>query len=318
MEDFNIFSIGVEDINTHEQEVNTTGNMMYKPSADDGKDGTYKALIRFVPNIENPRNSLIKKYVNWLTGPNGDSKLIDSPTTIGEHCPVSDAFFRLRKSESAVDRKASDKLKRRESYVALVKIIKDPQQPDLEGTYKVFKFGYKIKEKIEEETKPAFGEPTQIYDLFEGKNFELIITRQGEYNNYDKSKFSATRSAIAIDGKPAERNQEAMTSIKGELDTAPSLDPYGYKKWDAETLDFVNGILRQYLNPGSSMDSVISTPKPAAKKAAVKEAAPVTGNDANFEFPDTMTATPTAAETKSSTASADSDDLDSFLDEIGI
>ena len=38
MEDFNIFSIGVEDINTHEQEVNTTGNMMYKPSADDGKD----------------------------------------------------------------------------------------------------------------------------------------------------------------------------------------------------------------------------------------------------------------------------------------
>jgi hypothetical protein len=212
----------------------------------------------------------------------------------------------------------SDKLKRREQYYSLIKVVKDPQNPELEGTYKVFKFGYKIKEKIEEETKPAFGEPTQIYDLFEGKNFELIITRQGEYNNYDKSKFSATRSAIAIDGKPAERNQEAMTSIKGELDTAPSLDPYGYKKWDAETLDFVNGILRQYLNPGSSMDSVISTPKPAAKKAAVKEAAPVTGNDANFEFPDTMTATPTAAETKSSTASADSDDLDSFLDEIGI
>jgi hypothetical protein len=64
------------------------------------------------------------------------------------------------------------------------------------------------------------------------------------------------------------------------------------------------------------MDSVISTSRPAVKKAAVKEA--VTGNDANFEFPDNMTATPTKAETKSSTASADSDDLDSFLDEIGI
>ena len=109
-----------------------------------------------------------------------------------------------------------------------------------------------------------------------------------------------------------------MTIIKSELDAAPSLEPYGYKKWDAETLDFVNGILRQYLNPGSSMDSIVSTPKPAAKKAAVKEAASVSGNDANFEFPDTMTATPTTAETKSSTASADSDDLDSFLDEIGI
>jgi hypothetical protein len=318
MADFDIFNLSVSDVETHETKSSSSTNEIYKPSADDGKDGTYKALIRFVPNPTNPRNSLVKKYVHWLTDANGDGRLIDSPSTVGDKCPIADAFFKLRKSDSAVDRKMSDKLKRREQYYSLIKVVKDPQNPELEGTYKVFKFGYKIKEKIEEETKPAFGEPTQIYDLFEGKNFELIITRQGEYNNYDKSKFSATRSAIAIDGKPAERNQEAMTSIKGELDTAPSLDPYGYKKWDAETLDFVNGILRQYLNPGSSMDSVISTPKPAAKKAAVKEAAPVTGNDANFEFPDTMTATPTAAETKSSTASADSDDLDSFLDEIGI
>lgn len=316
MADFDIFNLSVSDVETHETKSSSSTNEIYKPSADDGKDGTYKALIRFVPNPTNPRNSLVKKYVHWLTDANGDGRLIDSPSTVGDKCPIADAFFKLRKSDSAVDRKMSDKLKRREQYYSLIKVVKDPQNPELEGTYKVFKFGYKIKEKIEEETKPAFGEPTQIYDLFEGKNFELIITRQGEYNNYDKSKFSATRSAIAVSGKPAERNQEAMTAIKGELDTAPSLDPYGYKKWDAETLDFVNGILRQYLNPGSSMDSVISTPKPAAKKAAVKEAA--TGNDANFEFPDNMTATPTKAETKSSTASADSDDLDSFLDEIGI
>ena len=316
MAEFDIFNLSVSDVETHETKSANSTNEIYKPSADDGKDGTYKALIRFVPNPTNPRNSLVKKYVHWLTDANGDGRLIDSPSTVGDKCPIADAFFKLRKSDSAVDRKMSDKLKRREQYYSLIKIVKDPQNPELDGTYKVFKFGYKIKEKIEEETKPAFGEPTQIYDLFEGKNFELIITRQGEYNNYDKSKFSSTRSAIAIDGKPAERNQDAMTSIKGELDAAPSLDPYGYKKWDAETLDFVNAILRQYLNPGSSMDSVISTSRPAVKKAAVKEA--VTGNDANFEFPDNMTATPTKAETKSSTASADSDDLDSFLDEIGI
>ena len=316
MAEFDIFNLSVSDVETHETKSANSTNEIYKPSADDGKDGTYKALIRFVPNPTNPRNSLVKKYVHWLTDANGDGRLIDSPSTVGDKCPIADAFFKLRKSDSAVDRKMSDKLKRREQYYSLIKIVKDPQNPELDGTYKVFKFGYKIKEKIEEETKPAFGEPTQIYDLFEGKNFELIITRQGEYNNYDQSKFSSTRSAIALDGKPAERNQEAMTSIKAELDTAPSLDPYGYKKWDAEALDFVNSILRQYLNPGSSMDSVISTPKPAAKKAAVKEA--VTGNDTDFEFPDTMTSNPSATETKSSTASTDSDDLDSFLDEIGI
>jgi hypothetical protein len=272
MEDFNIFSIGVEDINTHEQEVNANGNMMYKPSADDGKDGTYSALVRFVPNIENPRNSLIKKYVNWLTGPNGESKLVDSPSTVGEHCPVSDAFFRLRKSESAVDRKASDKLKRRESYVSLVKIIKDPQQPELEGTYRIFKFGYKIKEKIDAELKPTFGDPTQVFDLFEGKNFELVITRQNDYNNYDKSKFSSSKSAIALGEKTAERTKEDMETIKNELEGAPSLKQFEYRPWDEETRNFVNSVIKMYLNPGDAMDALTnqfdagSTPAPKAEK----------------------------------------------------
>tara|TARA_B100001093_G_scaffold471549_2_gene493915 strand:- start:4221 stop:5159 length:939 start_codon:yes stop_codon:yes gene_type:complete len=310
MEDFNIFSIGVEDINTHEQEANTNTNMMYKPSADDGKDGTYKALIRFVPNIENPRNSLVKKYVNWLTGPDGESRLIDSPTTVGEHCPVSDAFFRLRKSESAVDRKASDKLKRRESYVSLVKIIKDPQQPELEGTYKIFKFGYKIKEKVDAELKPTFGDPTQVFDLFEGKNFELVITRQNDYNNYDKSKFSSSKSAIMIGEKAAERSKEDMATIKNELEGAPSLKQFEYRPWDDETRDFVNSVIKMYLNPGDAMDAVTNAFEAKPKDTTAAKAATTT------------TATPkaekatTSKEDKKEATPAGGDDLESFLNDL--
>ena len=308
MADFDIFNLGVADVDTHQQQSSTTDNI-YKPSADQGKDGTYKALIRFVPNPANPRNSLVKKYVHWLTDAEGNGRLIDSPSTVNEKCPIADVFFKLRNSDSAVDRKMSDKLKRREQYYSLIKVIKDPQNPEYEGQYMIYKFGYKIKEKIDEELKPAFGEPTQVFDLFEGKNFELIITRQGEYNNYDKSKFSANRSPISIDGTPAERNQETMASIKAELDNAPSLEPYEYKAWDGETRDFVNGILRQYLNPGSSIDSVVSKPKAApAKKAAVAEAATPSATD--FEFPSEMTSTPTAVST--------GDDLDDFLNDLDI
>ena len=307
-EDFNIFSIGVEDINTHEQEVSTASNIMYKPTADDGKDGTYKALIRFVPNIENPRNSLVKKYVNWLTGPDGESKLVDSPSSIGEHCPVSDAFFRLRKSESAVDRKASDKLKRREQYVSLVKIIKDPQFPELEGTYKIFKFGYKIKEKIDAELKPDFGDPTQVFDLFEGKNFELIITRQNDYNNYDKSKFSSSKSPVVIgsDNKTAERVEEDMSAIKTELENAPSLKTFEYQAWDEPTREFVNSVIKMYLNPGDAMDAVTNstfeTPAAPKKEAPKKEVVTeVAGSNAN------------------NSAKAESgDDLESFLNDLEI
>ena len=304
MADFDIFNLGVSDVETHDQQ-NTKTDVIYKPSADQGKDGTYKALIRFVPNPSNPRNSLVKKYVHWLTDASGNGRLVDSPSSVGESCPIAESFFKLRNSDSAVDRKMSEKLKRREQYYALIKVVKDPQNTALEGQYMVYKFGYKIKEKIDEELKPAFGEPTQVFDLFEGKNFELIITRQGEYNNYDKSKFSATRSAISIEGEPAERSKESMATIKAELDAAPSLEPYEYKAWDGDARDFVNGILRQYLNPGSSMDTVTSKPKAAPVKAKVAAAVATEATNTN------PSPTPVAS-------AEDGDDLDSFLNDLDI
>lgn len=311
MADFDIFNLSVSDVETHDTQ-STKTDVIYKPSADQGKDGTYKALIRFVPNPANPRNSLVKKYVHWLTDAAGNGRLIDSPSSVGESCPIAEVFFKLRNSDSAVDRKMSEKLKRREQYYSLIKVIKDPQNPDLEGQYMVYKFGYKIKEKIDQELKPAFGEPTQVFDLFAGKNFELIITRQGEYNNYDSSKFSASQSAISINGEAAERSQESMAAIKEELDNAPSLEPYEYKAWDGDARDFVNGILRQYLNPGSSMDSVVSNTSSNTN----------TTTSSNDDLFPTETAAPAAAptpvaETTTSTSS-DSDDLDTFLNDLDI
>jgi len=227
--------------------------------------------------------------------------LVDSPSTIGEKCPIADVFWKLRKSDSAVDRKSSEKLKRRQQYYALVKIIKDPQNTDLEGQYKIFKFGYKIKEKIDAELKPNFGEPTQVFDLFEGKNFELVITRQGEYNNYDTSKFSASQSAVIMGDAPAERNKETMTAIKAELESAPSLKGYDYQAWDEDTRSFVNDVLRMYLNPGDSIGEMTSSaPRKKTKTAtAVAEKA-----------------APTKTESTSSVST--DDDLDSFLDDLDI
>ena len=310
MADFDIFNLSVADVDTHETASSNKEDIIYKPTADDGKDGTYKALIRFVPNPENPRKSLIRKYVHWMTDPAGNGRLVDSPASVGEKCPIQDAFFRLRKSDSAVDRKMSEKLKRREQFYSLIKIIKDPQRPDLEGQYMIFKYGYKIKEKIDEELKPSFGESTQVFDLFEGKNFELIITRQGEYNNYDKSKFSASKSAIVIDGAPVERTKEAMAAIKSELDSAPKLEPYEYRQWDDQTRDFVNSVLGQYIsNPGAAVGAVTS------QRAAVSESkstsssstvSPATAQEA-FDF-DTPSATKVDAD----------DDLESFLNDLDL
>jgi hypothetical protein len=53
MADFDIFNLSVDAVDTHEVQSTGSGNDIYKPTADEGKDGTYKALVRFVPNPEN-------------------------------------------------------------------------------------------------------------------------------------------------------------------------------------------------------------------------------------------------------------------------
>ena len=90
-------------------------------------------------------------------------------------------FFKLRNSESAIDKKNAEMLKRREVYYALVQVIDDENDKDLEGQIKVFKFGYKIKQKIDEEMNPKYDEPVQIFDPYEGKNFQLSISKQAGF-----------------------------------------------------------------------------------------------------------------------------------------
>lgn len=197
-EEFDIFSLGVNDLDTGEKDKGTSD--LYAPKPDQGQDGTYKSLIRFLPNPKNPRKPFIRKFVYWLEDAEGNGFYADSPSTVGEKCPVQDMFFKLRNSDSAVDKKISEGLKRKEVYYALVQIVKDPQKPDLEGQVKVMKFGYKIKAKIDEELNPQFDEPTQVFDPFEGKNFELIISKKAGFPNYDASKFQGKRSSMILKG----------------------------------------------------------------------------------------------------------------------
>jgi len=132
----------------------------------------------------------------------------------------------------------------------------------------------------------------------------LIITRQGEYNNYDKSKFSASTSAVLLGEAPAERSKEAMGAIKAELEAAPSLKGYDYQAWDEDTRSFVNDVLRMYLNPGDSIAEMTTSAPKRATKAPVA-AAPV--------------AAAVATSTTESTSSVSSDDdLDSFLNDLDI
>ena len=309
--EFDIFNLSVDDIDSYKRS-ESKGSDLYKPTADQGKDGVYTSLVRFVPNPKNPQKSIVRKFVYWLEDGEGKGAYYDSPSTIGEKCPVQDLFFKLRNSESAVDKKMAEKLKRREIYYSLVQIIKDPQNPDMEGEVKVFKYGYQIKQKIDEELNPQFDEPCQVFDLFEGKNFELKVTKSAGYNSFTASKFQGKRTAINVEGSFMANNGDDRKKIMDYLKEVPELDSFDFKPWDDSTRASVERILDNYRSPGSALGNV--------SKGGKKEESYSSFDDLNFDdakpapAPKKESPKPVAEES----ASDDGDDLNDFLNGLDI
>ena len=280
--EFDIFNVSVKDLDTGDRPA-SMGSDLYSPKPDQGQDGTYRSLIRFLPNIKNPRKPFVRKFVYWLEDRDGNGFYADSPSTVGDKCPVQDMFFKLRNSESAVDKKMSEGLKRREVFYALVQIVKDPQNRDLEGQVKVFKFGYKIKTKIDEELNPQFDEPTQVFDPFEGKNFELVISKKGGYPNYDSCKFHGNKSALELEGTAVTDSDESRKAILEFLNDSPDLGNFEYKPWNDEQRNKVMGVLSQFSSPGSSIETVTKAQPKAEPKKTEAAAVKVTEKDASTE-----------------------------------
>jgi hypothetical protein len=301
--EFDIFDVKVDDLDTGEKP--RGGSDLYAPKPDQGQDGTYSSLIRFLPNLKNPRKPYIRKYVYWLEDADGKGFYVDSPSTIGEKCPVQDMFFKLRNSESAVDKKMSENLKRKEVYYALVQIVKDPQNTALEGQIKVFKFGWKIKQKIDDELNPKFDDPVQVFDPFEGKNFELNIMKKGGYPNYDGCKFQSKQTAMVMEGNEVSDDDAGRKAIIEYLKDAPELSGWDYTAWTDDERNRVMGVLAGYGSPGSSIGRVTSPNAAPAKTEAPAKAT------ATKEVPQTESAATSA------TAGSD-DNLDDFLDGLDI
>lgn len=76
------------------------------------------------------------------------------------------------------------------SYFCYIKIIKDPQNPQLEGNLMLFKFGRKIHDII-------FNYYTDESDI--NKTLLLNVTRFNQFYNFDKTKFSNNFAEYKLD-----------------------------------------------------------------------------------------------------------------------
>jgi len=185
---------------------------IYRPSLDKAtskRDG-YKAVIRFLPNVTdetgNTGDSALTRLMTYvkMTDPRHKSLsgYYDSPKNFDDQCELTNTFFTLKNSGNPVleDRaKALNKVTRFYSYVY---IVEDKNQPEFEGKIMIYQYGWKIKEKIKAEWRAENPERAKcdVFDLANGKDFELKVVENAGFPNYDSSIF-LQRSPIAISGK---------------------------------------------------------------------------------------------------------------------
>jgi hypothetical protein len=222
----------------------------YMPTAEKGIGKVYKSIIRFVPWWENPKKSIIEKWTCWLVDPVTKSgRVIDCPTSVGKPSILQDMFFKLYKSDNVREKEQSKIFSRRHTFISLVQIIKDENDPTLEGKILAWKFGKKIYDKIMAEKKPAYGvDPHEPYDPINGKLFLLHINIVSEYNNYDSSKFLDKRVGICMKDKegkliPITAQTDKQTFFEFLKTNSPDLKKYEFKEWDTETHGFVNTVI---------------------------------------------------------------------------
>jgi hypothetical protein len=231
----------------------------YKPYPEDGKDGVYKSLIRFVPNSANPSKSKIHKYYVYLNDPvSGNSFSVDCPSTVGKKSILKDLFWKLKNSHSAADQELAKKFSRKEDYYSLVQIVQDKNKPELEGKIMIFKFGKKINDLIEAQLQPEYGDPCNPYDLFEGREFAVHVRKVGEWNNYDLCSFVGEKTAIKVSGSPMKKNQDDMKTILEYLNEGPkNLTSFDYKDWDDEVTEKVMGVIKNTVPEGRVVNEII-------------------------------------------------------------
>lgn len=312
-ENFDIFNLDNESF--VKQEVKRDEDEgIYKPYPELGKDGVYKSLIRFLPNIANPKKSKVHQYYVWLKDPvDGANYKALCPSTVGKKSILKDLFWKLKNSPSAKDQEISKSFSRKEDFYSLVQIVKDPNKPELEGKIMILKFGRKVNDMIEQQIKPEFGNPSNPYDLFEGKNFGLQVRKVGEWNNYDLCQFVGDKGPISIDGVQVEKTEESREKITKYLKTGPQdLEKYDYKDWTEEETDKIMKIIRNTVPDGRLVSEIVGGNSDS--KSAPASSAPTNSVDSFFDEANDRTTTATEEKPKEekvskSKASPSLDDL---------
>jgi hypothetical protein len=172
----------------------------WQPEVD--KSGAGQAIIRFLPAPKGEDIPWVRIFNHGFQGPGG-WYIENSLTTLNKKDPVSEYNSMLWNRGDDAGKEQARKQKRRLLYISNVYVIQDKAHPENEGQVKLFRYGKKIFDKLNEAMNPEFEDekPLNPFDLWEGASFILKIRNVDGYRNYDKSVFGEAGPLLADDSK---------------------------------------------------------------------------------------------------------------------
>jgi len=208
----------------------------WRPELD--KSGNGMAVVRFLPAPDGEDLPWSRSWNHGFQGPGG-WYIENSLTTLGQKDPVSEHNSQLWNSGIEANKEIARKQKRRLTYVSNVYVLKDPANPQNENQVRLYKYGKKIWDKLNDKMNPQFEDETPVnpFDLWEGANFKIKIRKIDGFSNYDKSEFENPSPLDADDAKMEE-------VWKTEHSLEDFTDPKNFKTYAElkEKLDRVLGL----------------------------------------------------------------------------
>ena len=265
LENVDLFNMDTEESLSVFDKKTTNLDGIYRPRLADAKDRKtgYRSVIRFLPNVLETGKLgplAIEKHIHYADFKSHAnlSGYYDCGKNFEENkCELCTTFWKLKNSKNQADVEKSDLISRQTKYYSYVLVLEDEQKPDLVGKILVFPFGYTIKEKINSERNGEIsGEPCNVYDLVNGKDFVLIIKDKAGYANYDASSFKDSsplklyneknKKFVPIpvnEGKVEAKAQKKIKTFLTERDEAVDLSKYEAVSWSEETKGKIDDII---------------------------------------------------------------------------
>lgn len=278
-------------LNTN-QESSKGDDRFWYPAVD--KAGNGFAVIRFLPAPGNEDVPFIRIWEHGFKGPTGLWYIENSLTTLGKQDPVSELNSKLWNAsddDTSPTRKQARTQKRRLTFISNIYIVQDQANPENNGKVKLFKFGKKIYDKLNEAMNPQFADeaPMNPFDLWAGANFKLKIRNVEGYRNYDKSEFASAGPLFDDDSQLegvwkqehslqaflAPSNFKPYEELKARLNRVLGLDDKGNE---------APATARASAASKKSDEDELPWTAPREERAAPSRSAPAEEEDTDLEF----------------------------------